>query len=128
MSLLRFARETYGRMKPVCASFTHEPKDIAEFERVLQCPIRTRASWNGWELSRSAMLVSLRRRDPVLGGWLERQAVEIVARQPTEGILRDEVPAVLSTQATVGDMSLNSVAIRLAVTPRTISELLDEQT
>src|SRR5215472_15568736 len=33
-----------------------------------------------------------------------------------------------STQATLGDMSLNSVARRLAVTPRTISELLDEQT
>ena len=49
-------------------------------------------------------------------------------RQPKEGILRDEVLAVLSTQATVGDMSLNSLARRLAVTPRTISELLDEQT
>ena len=124
LSLLRFVRETDGQLKPACASFTHEPKDIAEYERVLQCPVRGRASWNGWALSRSAMQVPLRRRDPALGGWLERQAAEIVARQPKGGDVREEVLGILSTQATVGDMRLDAVARRLAVTPRTLQRRL----
>jgi AraC-like DNA-binding protein len=124
MSILRFVRETEGQLKPAGAFFTHAPNDIAEYERILQCPVRGRASWNGWELSRAAMQVPLRRRDPMLGHWLERQAAEILARQPKNGDLREEVLGILSAQATVGDMRLEAVARRLAVTPRTLQRRL----
>ena len=90
LSVLRFVRETDGLMQPAYASFTHEPKDIAEYERVFQCPVRARASWSGWELSKSAMRVPLRRQDARLGRWLENQAAEIIARQPKDGDIREE--------------------------------------
>jgi AraC-like DNA-binding protein len=66
----------------------------------------------------------LRRRDPALGGWLERQAAEIVARQPKDGDVREEVLGILSTQVTVGDLGLDIVARRLAITPRTLQRRL----
>lgn len=124
MCVLRFARETDGRLKPAGAFFTHEPKDLAEYERVLQCPVRGRASWNGWTLSRSTLQVPLRRQDPMLGRWLEMQAAEVLSRQPKDGDVREEVLGMLSTQVTVGDMSLGAVARRFAVTPRTLQRRL----
>jgi len=124
LSLLRFTRETDGRMKPAYACFTHEPKDIMEYQRVFGCPVRTRASWNGWAVSKSALRVPLRRRDPMLGRWLESQAAEIIARQPKDGDVRQEVIGILTTQATVGDLSLDTVARRLAITPRTLQRRL----
>jgi AraC-like DNA-binding protein len=124
MSILRFVRESDGQLKPSGASFTHQPQDIAEYEHVLQCPVRGRASWNGWTLSRSGMQVPLRRHDPVLGRWLEKQAAEVLARQPKDGDVREEVLGMLATQVTVGDLRLETVARRLAVTPRTLQRRL----
>jgi len=124
LSLLRFTHETDGRMKPAYACFTHEPKDIMEYQRVFGCPVRACASWNGWALSKSAMRVTLRRSDPALGRWLESQAAVIIARQPKDSDVREEVLAILTTQATVGDLGLDTVARRLAITPRTLQRRL----
>src|SRR6266540_925605 len=65
LSVLRFRRETDEQLQAAHASFTHEPDDVAEYAEVLGCPIRVRASWNGWVLSKAAMSLPLRRRDPV---------------------------------------------------------------
>jgi len=124
LSLLRFVRETDGGLKPAYACFTHEPKDIMEYRRVFGCPVRARASWNGWALSKTAMRIPLRRSDPELGRWLESQAAEIIARQPKGGDIREEVIAILTMQATVGELGLNTVARRLAITPRTLQRRL----
>ena len=51
-------------------------------ERVLGCPVHTGAAWNGWALSRETCQLPLRRRDPVLGSLLQRQADEAIARLP----------------------------------------------
>jgi AraC-like DNA-binding protein len=124
LSLLRFVRETDGRLKPAYACFTHEPKDIMEYQRVFGCPVRVRVSWSGWALSKSAMRIPLRRSDPVLGRWLESQAAEIIARQPKGGDIREEVIDILTMQATVGELGLDTVARRLAITPRTLQRRL----
>ncbi|HYT69451.1 MAG TPA: AraC family transcriptional regulator ligand-binding domain-containing protein [Vicinamibacterales bacterium] len=126
LSVLRFANETDGRMNAAYVSFRHEPDDAAEYARLLKCPVRTRASWSGWALAREAMRVPLRRRDAVLGRWLERQAAALDSRQPRDGDVRDEVRSVLSTQATTGDMRIDAVARVLAVTPRTLQRRLAE--
>ena len=124
LSVVRFANETDGRMQAAYVSFSHEPDDAAEYARVLKCPVRTRASWSGWALARDAMGLPLRRRDAVLGRWLERQAAELESRQPADGDARDEVRSVLSTQATTGDLRIDAVARVLAVTPRTLQRRL----
>jgi AraC-like DNA-binding protein len=124
LSVLRFSRETDGQLQAAYASFTHEPKDVAEYARVLQCPIRARAPWTGWALSKSAMRLPLRRRDPALRRWLDRQAADILARRPASDDVRDEVRSVLSTLLTSGEMRIGVVARRLATTPRTLQRRL----
>jgi AraC-like DNA-binding protein len=124
LSILRLKREADDRLRPVHASFTHEPEDASGYAEVLGCPIRVRASWNGWALSKSAMSLPLNRRDPALRRWLERQAADVLARLPADGDVRDEVRTVLSNQLTVGDMRIGVAARRLATTPRTLQRRL----
>lgn len=124
LSVLRFQRETDEQMQAAYASFCHGPDDVAGYADVLRCPIRVRAAWNGWALSKAAMRTPLRRRDPALRRWLERQAADILARLPANGDVRDEVRSVLSGQLTAGDMRIDVVARRLATTPRTLQRRL----
>ena len=89
--VLHLREETENRLSAACASFTHRPDDVVEMERVLGCPVRAGASWNGFTLCREAWRLPMRRRDPVLRGVLERHAKEIIARLPAgEGDERDE--------------------------------------
>ncbi len=93
INLLLCREETNGRFHAAYASFCHEPDDVAEMERVLGCPVHTGASWNGWALSREMCQLPLRRRDPVLGRLLQRQADEAIARlPPTNGVALDVRP------------------------------------
>ncbi len=124
LCLVRFMRETNDQLKAAYVSFTHEPDDVAEYARVLHCPVRAKASWNGCAIAKGAMGLPLRRRDPALRVWLERQAAAILARLPANGDARDEVRSVLSTQATAGDMNIGAVARRLSTTPRTLQRRL----
>ena len=124
LSVVRFMRETDDQLRAAHACFTHEPDDLADYARVLQCPVRARASWNGWALPRAAMRIPLRRRDPSLRVWLERQAAGVLARLPVDGDVRDEVRSILSTQVTAGDLQIDFVARRLATTPRTLQRRL----
>lgn len=124
LCVIRFARETGGQFRAEHLSFAHEPDDVAEYARVLGCRIRSKASWNGIVIAKSALALPLRRRDPVLRSWLERQANAILARLPATGDACDEVRSILSTQATAGDMTLDAVARRLSITPRTLQRRL----
>jgi AraC-like DNA-binding protein len=124
LSVLRFAKETNGRMNAAYVSFRHEPDDAAEYARLLKCPVRTLASWSGWALTQDGMRISMRRRDAMLGRWLERQAVVLDSRRPRDGGVQDEVFNVLATQATTGEMRIDAVARVLAVTPRTLQRRL----
>jgi len=124
LSVLRFRAETGEALQAAYASFTHEPDDAVQFGATLGCPIRVRGSWNGWALSKRAMSLPLRRRDPALRQWLERQAADVLARLPADGDVRDEVRRVLSSQLTTGDMRIAVVARRLVMTPRTLQRRL----
>ena len=124
LSILRFRRETDDQLKPAFASFTYEPDDVRRYAEALGCPVRVRASWNGWALSDEAMQIPLRRRDSSLRTYLERQAAAILERLPANGDVRDEIRGVLSTQLTSGDLTIGSVARRLSTTPRTLQRRL----
>ena len=124
LSVVRFTRETDDRLRAAYVSLTHEPADAADFARVLRCPVRVGAAWNGWALPAAATGLPLRRRDPALRRWLERQAADILARLPADGDVRDEVRHALSTQLTAGDLRISVVARRLATTPRTLQRRL----
>jgi AraC-like DNA-binding protein len=124
LCVIRFMRETDDQFRAAYVSFTHEPDDVGEYATVLRCPIRAKASWNGVAIAKRTLEIPLRRRDPVLRSWLERQAGAILARLPAGGDACDEVRSVLSTQATAGEMTIDAVARRLSTTPRTLQRRL----
>jgi len=124
LSVIRFIRETDDQFRATYVSFAHEPDHVAEYARVLRCQMRAKASWNGVVIPKHALDLPLRRRDPVLRGWLERQATSILARLPATGDACDEVRSVLSAQATAGEMTIDAVARRLSTTPRTLQRRL----
>jgi len=123
-TVLSFTRETDDHLKVAYVSFTHDPDDVFEYARVLRCPMKTGASWNGWALAKADLVLPLRHRDPALRRWLERRAVDLLARLPGSTDLRDEVRHALATQMTAGDMSIDAVARRLVIAPRTLQRRL----
>jgi AraC-like DNA-binding protein len=125
-SLLRFIRETDDQLRAAHVTFAHEPDDVSEYAAVLQCSIRTCGSWNGWALPKEASQLPLRRRDPALGRWLERQATRLLATLPTGDDITSEVRHALATQVTSGATNIEPVARRLATTRRTLQRRLAE--
>ena len=121
LNVLHFREETDGRFRAAYASFCHQPDDVAEMERVLGCPVRTGASWNGWALSRETFQLPLRRRDPALGNLLQRQADEAIARLPPGGGAVLDVRRALASRIGGGDTRIQTIARTLchirAVTP-----------
>jgi AraC-like DNA-binding protein len=124
LNVLHFREETEDRFRAAYASFSHTPDDVAEMERVLGCPVHTGASWNGWALARDMWQLPLRRRDPVLGGLLQRQADEAIGRlPPMDGVALD-VRRALASRVGGGDTRIQSVARMLATSARSLQRRL----
>jgi AraC-like DNA-binding protein len=124
LNVLHFREETQDRFRAAYASFSHTPDDVAEMEHVLDCPVHTGASWNGWALSRETWQLPLRRRDPVLGGLLQRQADEAIGRlPPMDGVALD-VRRALASRVGGGDTRIQAVARTLATSARSLQRRL----
>jgi AraC-like DNA-binding protein len=124
LNVLHFRAETEDRFRASYASFCHNPDDVAEIERVLGCPVRTGASWNGWAVSRATCQLPLRRRDPALSGLLQRQADAAIARlPPLESVVLD-VRRVLASRVGGGDTRIQAIARTLATSARSLQRRL----
>jgi AraC-like DNA-binding protein len=124
INLLHFREETEDRFRAAYASFRHQPDDVAEMERVFSCPVHTRAAWNGWALSRETCQLPLRRRDPALGGLLQRHADEAIARLPSMEGVALEVRRALASRVGTGDTRIQAIARTLAMSPRSLQRRL----
>ena len=124
INLLHFRQETEDRFRAAYASFCHKPDDVAEIERVLNCPVYTGGSWNGWALSREMCHLPFRRRDAALGNLLQRQADEAIARlPPVEGVALD-VRRALASRVGRGDTRIPTIARTLATSARSLQRRL----
>jgi len=124
LNVLHFREETEDRFRAAYASFSHTPDDVAEMERVLDCPVHTGASWNGWALSRETWQLPLRRRDAVLGQLLQRQADEAIGRLPTMDGVALDVRRALASRVGGGDTRIQAVARMLATSARSLQRRL----
>lgn len=124
MTILRLREETEGKLQVLHASFAHEPDDVNELAKVLGCPVHARASWTGVTLSREACRLPLRRRDPGLGAWLERQAAATLARQPQGSGITFEVRRLLAASIPANTIDIADIARKLAMTARTLQRRL----
>ena len=123
LNVLHARRETI-RPASLAVSFSHEPDDVADFERTLGCPVRTRRNWDGLEIPRASWDLPLKRRDSVLQRFLERQADEILARLRRPESAADSLAAALARRVAGGDTGIASVSRHLATSPRTLQRRL----
>jgi AraC-like DNA-binding protein len=126
LSIFRFRRETGNELASSFVSLRHQPDDVADLVELLRCPVRTGAAWTGWALTREALRLPLRRRDPVLHSWLENKAREILAQHPPGSALVSDVRQLLTAQMAAG-MRIDVVARSLAMTPRTLQRKLKDE-
>jgi AraC-like DNA-binding protein len=124
LTILRLRAETDGRFAARDVSFRHTPDDAGGFERVLGCPIHSKAPSDGFRVSRDAWRLPLRRRDPVLRQMLETQANEILVRLPARTGLALEVQRALASRVAGGDTQIQTIARQFAISERTLQRRL----
>jgi AraC-like DNA-binding protein len=124
LMVLHFHKETDGGFSAASVSFQHEPDDAAAFERVLGCPVRTRAPWSGITVPLAAWELPLRRRDPVLRQVLEAQANGILATLPKRTGVALELQRALAAQVAGGDTAIAAMSRGLAMSSRTLQRRL----
>jgi AraC-like DNA-binding protein len=118
-----FKEETDGAFTAVSISFAHRPDDVAAFERALGCPVRTAASWNGMTIDRATCGMPMRRRDPILRGFLETQADAILPNMSVRTGVAEDVRRALASRAALG-ARMSSIARQLGMSERTLQRRL----
>ena len=124
LNVLHFRKETDNQLRAAYASFRHEPDDVAEMERVLDCPVHARASWNGWALTREAWHLPLRRRDAVLSNLLQAQAEEAIARLPAVEDVVLDLRRALASRIAGDDTRIEAIARTLGTSARSLQRRL----
>jgi len=127
LSVLRLSRESGDQLQLARICFRHEPDDASAFESALHCELETQSSWSGLALTREAWHLPLRRRDPLLRKWLEHKAEQIMASQAGQAGVAMEVRCLLAAPANGSVTSVEAVARRLAMSPRTLQRRLSEE-
>jgi AraC-like DNA-binding protein len=97
---------------------------VDELERLLGCPVRFNASWNGWVMSRATWELPLRRRDSILSGVLKTQAAEMLERLHGKDGITLQVRRLLISRVAGGDTDIEAVARALAVSTRSLQRQL----
>lgn len=129
-AVLAFVRAGTGEdLRPLEVRFEHKaPDETGEHQRVFRCPLLFGASATEIILTREALSAPILHSDPTLGALMQRQAENVLAgsrrREPLLDAVRLQVESALETGATP---SLDEVARRLAMGPRTLQRRLQEK-
>ena len=124
LDVRHFRAETETRATLAYVSYTHEPDDASEIERLLGCPVRSGASWAGLALPRAAWQLPLRRRDPVLRGVLEGHADAMARRLPDVDGLALDGRRLLASHLARGETEIGFIARALGTSSRTLQRRL----
>ena len=124
LAMLHLRREAGPGLRAEYASFSHTPDDVAEIEQTLGCPVRTKAEWIGFAISRRIWQLPLRRRDSVLHSILNRNAEEFAARLPETDLVVAELRRFLITRIAHGYSDIELVARSMATSVRSLQRRL----
>jgi len=103
------------------------PSDTAEHERVFECPVRFGVAESLLRIGREAWQTESRRADPGLFGVLADHARILREKIPNEPSEVLDVRRAIVEQLKGGSPSLDQVAKRLAMSPRTLQRRLRER-
>jgi AraC-like DNA-binding protein len=102
------------------------PPSHAEHERIFGCPVRFGAAHNRMTLAAGAWTTPMVRADLSLFQLLDEHAALLLQRLPAGSDLPRDVCAAISAELRGGDPSLEHVATKLAMSPRTLQRRLQD--
>ena len=120
------ARRITGRrtLSPIEVRFAHRaPRDLSHHNRLFGAPIRFGCPSSGLVFDGSLLDLPIQSHDSTLSATLQRQADELIGREPTDGF-RAEVRAALAAELRGGDPSAERLAAALGMHPKTLTRRL----
>lgn len=125
---LRVRTATNQRFPMIRVEFSHpRPADISEHERIFDCPVRFGADACRMVIARDVWDMKRTGDDPDLFSVLDRHAKMLLAQVPSEPSIVGRVREAIGAALRGGDPRLESIAQRLAMSPRTLERRLGEQ-
>jgi AraC-like DNA-binding protein len=115
---------TGRRVVPREVRFQHaRPRATRELERFFGCALRFDQPDNALVLGRDVLALPLCTAEPELGAYLESAAAARLAQLPAPSLV-EEVRAAIGDELRDGDVDIERIARRLAVTPRSLQRRL----
>jgi AraC-like DNA-binding protein len=125
-SSVSFARQLstqYGG--PLEVRFTHRrPADPSYVERFFGCPVRFETLENGYTFDTAVLSAPVIGHDPERCAALQREAETLLADLTEPGAFRRDVVSAISAEIADGDPSVERVAARLGLHPKTLARRL----
>jgi AraC-like DNA-binding protein len=124
-----FCRRATGTdVVPRAVEFSHAaPADVTEHERIFRSPLLFGRSSTALVLPREALDLPLAEADPGLLSLLERQIHELVARLPQGESVGDRARRLLAGELSGGEPTVETIARRMRMSPRTLHRRLKEE-
>jgi AraC-like DNA-binding protein len=124
LTVLHIREETGDRARVECVSFTHQPDDVSEIERVLGCQVKADASWSGVALPRESWQMPLPRKDPIVHRVLEGHVESINPHALAMDSLAIDVRRVIASRMADRETDISVVARHLGISTRTLQRRL----
>lgn len=124
-----FARQLVDADKrPAAVFFRHPaPENPARYDEYFGCPVHFSADFDGVELDRELLSLPLSSADPGLNQMMEREAASLMADYDAGSNLLNAVRSQAYRLLADGEPSVEAVADRLAMAPRTLQSRLRRQ-
>jgi AraC-like DNA-binding protein len=125
---LRVRIATNQRFPLVRVEFSHpRPADIGEHERIFECGVQFDAETCQMVIARDVWDTPRTGGDPDLFSVLDAHARMLLQRLPNPGRIVGRVRDAIEAELRGGDPKLESIAKRLAISPRTLQRRLREE-
>lgn len=125
---LRTRIAIHQRYPLIRVEFAHpRPADIREHERIFECPVEFDAAACQLVIARGVWDMPRAGADPALFSVLETHARMLLEQLPTPVDLAGRVREAIEAELRGGDPRLESVARRLAMSPRTLQRRLRDE-
>ena len=112
---------------PTFVEFQHDaPRDTSEHRRLFRCPMEFRSPSNKLTFPSTFLSLPIAKADASLCALLDRHAEELLAKFPPQHSLVDQVRSIITAELRGGDPSLEHVADKLSLTPRTLQRKLQD--
>jgi AraC-like DNA-binding protein len=112
---------------PTAVEFQHAaPVDVSEHVRLFNCPVKFGAAANRLSFPSGFLTLPIAKADASLCALLDRHAEDLLTKYPPRDSLIDQVRAAIADEVRGGEPSLERIADRLGLTPRTLQRKLQE--